>query len=221
MCWSKLLLECWMNHWIVWLWNHNPQQKLSHKTYSIFFQPIFPTIKIDQSTIINCRLQPKDVHKYIAICSYSHTLELLYNNVAAQTALVVFNQSATTLFPDFQKQALHKEDFIKVTNKTTERQQYLNTLTWIVVLMPFATHMISPSPNRCCYTNPKEVTQTNHWQKEQRGKQRNGSMELKFEEHDLSRTWHNFFCLATALYCSFPKKVRGANVSFFEWSPLE
>jgi hypothetical protein len=142
--------------------NHNPQQKLSQKELSIFFQPIFPTIKIDQSTIINCCLQPKDVHKYIAICSYSHTLKLLYNNVAAQTAFVVFNQSATTLFPDFHKQAIHKEDFIKVANKTTERQQSLNTLTSIVVLMPFATHMISPSPNRCCYTNPKEVTQMNH-----------------------------------------------------------
>jgi site-specific recombinase XerD len=102
------------------------------------------------------------VHKYISICSYSHTLKLLYNNVGAQTAFVVFNQSATTLFPDFQKQALHKEDFIKVTNKTTEQQQYLNTLTSIVVLMSFATHMISPSPNRCCYTNPKEVMQKNH-----------------------------------------------------------
>jgi hypothetical protein len=87
--------------------------------------------------------------------------------------------------------------------------------------MPFATHMISPSPNRCCNTNPKEVTQKNHWQKEQRGKERNGSMELKFEEHDLSRTWHNFFCLATALYCSFPKKVEGQMCHFLNdplWS---
>jgi len=100
------------------------------------------------------------LHKYIAICS--HSLKPLYNNVEAQIAFVVFNQFATTLFPDFQKQALHKEDFIKVANKTTERQQYLNTHTSIVVLMPFATHMISPRPNRCCYTNPKAVTQKNH-----------------------------------------------------------